>query len=312
MRVAAWAPKKGKGPTLRVKVTAKTKGSCSITFADTNKHIARLQITVAPAPTATVFGYTGAAQTFKVPSGAMSLTIKAAGGQGGYAEGGGGSGGGLGGSVTATIPVTPGESLAIYVGGLGLNPYLYEGNAGGFNGGGSGGCGCGRSFGAAGSGGGASDVRRGGGTLSNRVVVAGGGGGGGYEGVVGGAGGGLTGGAGTGNTGYGGGGGTQVLGAPGAPSHSAPVAKAGTGSLGLGGNGGGYDTTTVCSTMVAAAVAAATTAAVAAAPGAIPRAEHLAVAAADRDLRKQPRRRSPLAPGHKPATASSRSLGKCR
>jgi len=84
---------------------------------------------------------------------------------------------GAGGSVKATIPVTPGEKLAIFVGGYGAT-------AGGFNGGGTGGS-TGGSGGNGGGGGGASDVRQGGDRLANRVVVAGGGGG-----SIGGAGGG--------------------------------------------------------------------------------------------------------------------------
>src|SRR5208283_3929205 len=83
-----------------------------------------------------------AAQNYIVPFGVTQATIVAAGAQGANTDGG---------SVTATIPVTPGESLAVYVGGANV------GAVGGFNGGGSsGGGGCN------GGGGGASDVRQGG------------------------------------------------------------------------------------------------------------------------------------------------------
>lgn len=114
----------------------------------------------------------------------------------------GGGAGGLGGYAIATITVTPGETLTLYVGGAGglggtANPGFN--NTGGPFGGGGGST----SSGDGGGGGGASDVRQGGTDISDRVVVAGGGGGGGHEehsGVItpyaGGAGGGTTGGSG--------------------------------------------------------------------------------------------------------------------
>jgi hypothetical protein len=116
-----------------------------------------------------------AAQSFAVPFGVTQATIVAAGGQGAGP-------GAEGGSVTATIPVTPGESLAVYVGGAAVA------GTGGFNGGGnSGGAGCNS------GGGGASDIRQGGSLIANRVVVSGGGGGSGcdngYGGGIGGVGG---------------------------------------------------------------------------------------------------------------------------
>ncbi|MBV8066636.1 MAG: hypothetical protein JO113_01565, partial [Candidatus Eremiobacteraeota bacterium] len=108
------------------------------------------------------FKYTGAKQKFKVPAGVAHVTIDALGAAGG---GGGASTapGGNGGLVKATIAVTPGETLGVFVGGAN----------GGFNGGGPG------SPSGTEGGGGASDVRQGGDTLTNRVVIAGGGGGGG-------------------------------------------------------------------------------------------------------------------------------------
>ena len=246
-RIAAWAPKSGKGPKFHVKVKATAAGSCAITFADLDKHTASVTIAVKPAPTATVFAYSGGAQSFTVPSGITRVTITAAGAQGGYSDGGGGLGGGLGGSVTATIPVTPGQVLTVFVGGIGNNPYDGYGNGGGFNGGGSGGCGCG-AYGFGGSGGGASDVRQGGSALSNRVVVAGGGGGGAFEDTPGGAGGGVAGGAGSGTPGYGGGGGTATAGGAAGAAGSYPTCiVGGAGSAGLGGGGGGSSQTENCS-----------------------------------------------------------------
>jgi hypothetical protein len=129
-----------------------------------------------------VFKYTGRPQSFKVPAGVTHLTITAYGANGapgmvypsGFA-----SAGGSGRMVTATIPVTPGEELGIFVGG--------SGQRGGFNGGGQVvGSNCSKNCAAfggdAGVGGGASDVRQGGDTLTDRVLVAAGGGGGGNDG----------------------------------------------------------------------------------------------------------------------------------
>jgi len=177
------------------------------------------------------FNFTGAAQTFVVPARVNLLTVTAFGAQGNRRDSGNGlpvptRPGGLGGMVTATLAVTPGEILVITVGGGGQDT-----NVGGLNGGGS--------AGAAGSGGGASDVRRGG-TLADRVVVAGGGGGGGFRGPFpsgadGGLGGGTTGGPGQ-PTGAGGQGGSQVTGgAGGTPTTTGHSGTAGT--LGMGGTG---------------------------------------------------------------------------
>ncbi|MFY9665117.1 MAG: hypothetical protein WAK19_11765 [Candidatus Cybelea sp.] len=123
------------------------------------------------------FHYTGAQQTFTVPSGVTQITVTA--------DGASGAGstfrhmkGGKGGLVKATIPVTSGETLAIFVGGDGGKSSA-SGGPGGFNGGGNGGV--------TGSGNG------------------GGGGGGGYYG----GGGGSAGSLGTSGTGGGGGGGAS-------------------------------------------------------------------------------------------------------
>ncbi|MFY9718670.1 MAG: hypothetical protein WAK16_03415 [Candidatus Cybelea sp.] len=144
------------------------------------------------------FSYTGAQQNFIVPERVKRLKVAASGAHGGL-------GGGL---VKATIPVTPGESLAIFVGG----------DNDGFNGG-------------------ASDVRQGGTAFANRVLVAGAGGGDGGEGTcyqgemggAGGAGGDLV--AERGGGVGGGSGGTQTSGGQGG-------GNGGSGSLGVGGHGG--------------------------------------------------------------------------
>jgi hypothetical protein len=193
------------------------------------------------------FKYKGKRQSFTVPPGINNLTVTVYGATG--ANGGRSSHtfpGGRGGKVGAIIPVTPGEVLAIYVGG-----------SNGWNGGGSGQ----GTSGPAASGGGASDVRQSGNRLRDRVIIAGGGGGaGGNEGYgnvtggAGGVGGGKLGGSGQnggmGSTGAfggsGGSGGTQSAGGSGGGggggSASGCYGKPGAnGALGVGGAPG-----TVC------------------------------------------------------------------
>ncbi|MGC2406420.1 MAG: hypothetical protein WA431_08430 [Candidatus Cybelea sp.] len=71
------------------------------------------------------FSYTGQRQTFTVPADVNWLTVVALGARGA------GTDGANGGRVFAVIPVTPGERLAVFVGGEG------SGMSGGFNGGGN-------------------------------------------------------------------------------------------------------------------------------------------------------------------------------
>jgi hypothetical protein len=207
------------------------------------------------------FTYTGAEQTFTVPAGTSSVSITAIGAAGGAGQDSTSSGGagGQGRSATGTASVSPGETLYVEVGGVGLAGSI--GGNGGFNGGADG-----SSYHSirGGGGGGASDVRTISGTLGSRLVVAGGGGGGGgsSQGCTGNGGaggnagaagsaaatvtgcGGITGGGGGGaGTGVGGG----TAGAPGTGGCCGTAASAGTsGSGGAGGNivggggGGGY------------------------------------------------------------------------
>jgi hypothetical protein len=143
------------------------------------------------AQTTVSFPYTGAMQIFVVPACVTSISVDVSGGAGG-GEAALGAPGAYGGSVQADLPVTPGTTLYIFVGGKGDS----LGNPG-FNGGGAGANG---SVGApGGGGGGGSDIRVGGTTLNDRVIVAGGGGGSCENGgaSVGGAGGGLIGGTAT-------------------------------------------------------------------------------------------------------------------
>ena len=212
------------------------------------------------------FSYTGAEQTFVVPTGTTSITIDGYGGMGGHGASDRNGRGGLGGRVQTTISVTAGTTLYIYVGGKGgnttsspgsnykedYNPYSAGDGQGGFNGGTQGG------QTNTGAGGGATDIRFGGNELSDRIYVAGGGGGGANQrresqpGGDGGHGGGTTGGAGSqggaGGTnqsnsdltrgpnatggGVGGGGGTQSAGGAGGSVSGA------NGALGVGGQGG--------------------------------------------------------------------------
>jgi hypothetical protein len=181
------------------------------------------------------FSYTGAAQTFTVPNGVTQITGHVVGASGHLIGGPGPAG--VGEDVTATLPVTSGETLTVYVGGS----VPTNSGAGGFNGGGSGCPGCG--------GGGASDIREGGMEVSNRIIVAAGGGGvaftGGFHGGNAGF---TTGSAGEdafGFPGSGGGGGTQSAGGSGGTISGGQDGS--PGALGSGGNspfagggGGGY------------------------------------------------------------------------
>ena len=140
--------------------------------------------------TGSTFSYTGQEQTYTVPAGVTSVTITALGAAGGSGtdifSGKYSGAGGDGASVTATVPVSPGQVLYVEVGGQGGSPSIPPTTQAAcavdppaFNGGGTDGEGnCG------GGGGGASDVRTCAMTAcpnvtpDTRLVVAGGGGGG--------------------------------------------------------------------------------------------------------------------------------------
>lgn len=183
----------------------------------------------------TTFSYTGAVQTYTVPACVTSITIDAYGAQGGNDIS---STGGLGGRVQATIAVTPGEVLQIFVGQAGVSqqgshPGVFNGGGGVFSY---------SSGGTSGTGGGGTDIRRSPYGVADRLVVAGGGGGGGYQSGNGGHGGGLNGVAGTPFPSWpssGGQGGTQSAGgSQGVACCSCPTYTT-PGTLGLGGNGAG-------------------------------------------------------------------------
>ena len=193
------------------------------------------------------FNFTGSVQTYAVPPSVTTINVTVLGAKGGT---GPSAMGGLGGSVQATIPVTPGEILNIYVGQVGINnvlssPPVYNGGGGVYSY---------SSGGTAGTGGGASDIRRTPYANNDRLVVAGGGGGGGYSNTIGGHGGGLIGQDGVTISNWpnaNGKGGTQSVGGAGGiaccscPSYttSGTFAQGGNGSgdgAGGGGGGGGY------------------------------------------------------------------------
>ena len=211
-----------------------------------------------PSGTTTNFSTQGSA-SYVVPSGISSITVKMWGGGGGGGAGGdsttGGAGGGAG-YVTASLSVTAGETLTVYVGGGGTGgTYSTSGGGGG--------------------GGGYSSLYR---SATPLAIAAGGGGGGGgrtgtdvtQTGGAGGAGGGTTGvtgsaGGGTGSTTGGAGGTSSAGGAGGTVSSSGNNGSAGSsltggagadgrtnngtdgsgaaGGLASGGNGGGVTST---------------------------------------------------------------------
>ena len=189
-------------------------------FALTTAGAVTLSLSDAQAATPTaIFPFTGAPQTWTVPSGVSTVHVTAYGAQGG------GDYGGFGAAVVADLPVTAGQQLIVRVGGRGSRA------TGGFNGGG------GSSFAGAGlgqgqGGGGASDISLG----DVRLVVAGGGGGsaGGPDFGMGGSAGGATGEDGVDGSGIhrGGSGGTA------AQAGSGGGAYAGAGAGAVGGNGG--------------------------------------------------------------------------
>ena len=85
---------------------------CLIVFISVPRLFSQCQLT-------TTFSYTGSIQTFVVPIGADSITVMAwgGGGSGGGSDSYGGAAGGGGAYITSTIPVTPGQTLSVIVGG---------------------------------------------------------------------------------------------------------------------------------------------------------------------------------------------------
>ena len=193
---------------------------------------------------------TSGAYTYTVALGVTSVAVDMAGAQGGSTYSSGALGG-KGGRVQATLAVSGGQILYVYVGGTGINGTGSGSHTGGYNGGGIG-------WGYGGSGGGMSDIRKVSGTFlaANELLVAAGGGGGGLNygnsGEVGGYGGGTTGSAGYEGspagptTVYGGAPGTPTAGGAGGTYCGAPAGSAGQGGNAAGGTnyagggGGGF------------------------------------------------------------------------
>lgn len=190
-------------------------------------------------PGSQTFSYTGSNQTFTVPSGCTSITIKAWGAGGGGASQGGAypyvTTGGGGGYASGVLAVSPGQQLTVIVGqgGGGVGNFGFTPFGGGTAAGG---------IFYSGGGGGRSAVRLSGGT---EVITAGAGGGGGYGNysMVAAVGGGSTGGQAMASLSLDGAGGTQSAGGAGG------VASSGNGTAGSqfqggggpgGGGGGGY------------------------------------------------------------------------
>eukprot|EP01032_Pedospumella_encystans_P010304 gene10304-12056_t len=109
---------------------------------------------------AVIYNYNGGYYTYTVPERVTRLWVELHGAWGNCWQI---ACGGLGGMIRATLPVTPGETLRFYIGGM-------DSNGPGFNGAGVG------SYGYI-SGGGGTDVRRAPYGLEHRLLVAGGGGG---------------------------------------------------------------------------------------------------------------------------------------
>ncbi|WP_213013463.1 glycine rich domain-containing protein [Paractinoplanes toevensis] len=120
-------------------------------------------------PGSRVFATPGGPYSYQVPPGVTTVYVHVVGGSGGN----GPKPGGRGAVVDGPLPVTPGSTLHVFVGGNGPGPSTDRALAGGFNGGG-------RANGElAAGGGGASDIRADATDLGSRIVVAAGGGGGG-------------------------------------------------------------------------------------------------------------------------------------
>src|SRR5690348_146880 len=90
------------------------------------------------------YAYTGSEQTLSIPAGVTSVHVDATGGTGGAGNAQGtfsNGAGGPGGSVSGEVPVTPGSTLYVEVGGAGGGGTQNGPGAGGWNGGADGGTG---------------------------------------------------------------------------------------------------------------------------------------------------------------------------
>ena len=185
----------------------------------------------------TTFSYTGSVQNWTVPNGNTTITVTAYGGSGGDGVNGtivNGATGGNGAAVTATISVTAGDTLYLYVGGSGANASIRTGGSGGWGGGSSissGGNGGTASSGYGAGGGGGGTLISTSSSLSDALIIAGGGGGGAGGANV----------AGSAGSGGSGGGNSSSSGISNGQSGSDGVFK----GLGVEGAGGGAGTSSV-------------------------------------------------------------------
>jgi len=168
---------------MRLKIKSKLRMFCGIMAAaplvacgaHVNPGVVTNPNALPPLTSSRTFHFTHSAQKFKVPQGVTELTITAYGAQGGGPKKSKqGPPGALGAAVTATLSVTGGKLLFVYVGGPGIKGGVH-GGGGGFNGGGG-------AFSGAFGGGGSSDVRTSSDKLTDRLIVAAGGGGTGESG----------------------------------------------------------------------------------------------------------------------------------
>ena len=223
--------------------------SAAISFPTNSQVVNRLIDFYYRLPVTISLAYTGSPQQYVVPAQKTALTVEACGGMGGDIDTTSNFGG-LGGYMKAVVPVTPGQTLYIYVGQMGASGQASPRTVGAYNGGAK----CNYA-----NGGGGTDVRTadggaaGSAALNSRVLVVGGGGGGrgtGWSSNYGGAGGGLVGQAGTAqNNELNGQGGSQTAGGA-VASYNTACVNAGTGSGALWqggacetncfGGGGGY------------------------------------------------------------------------
>jgi hypothetical protein len=192
---------------------AVTKGAVTPVFSSNNAVVAfdgnpkTLTASTTPATAAVVIRYDGPGQNlvvsnqatlpfsgnvtnWTVPAGVTSLRVTLTGAKGGRGANDGigtGGGGGNAGRVTGTLPVTPGETLTLYLGGAGADGVNASGTGGGaggsaaggtFGGGRGGHAGSSGSSGGGGGGGAAAVLMRG----TTVLAVAGGAGGGGGAG----------------------------------------------------------------------------------------------------------------------------------
>lgn len=191
-----------------------------------------------------VYEYTGAVQTWTVPSGVDTIYVKMWGAAGGGGPDNGNNWGGGGGYTEAVIPVNAGQTIEIYVGGGGIAADKFTGGAGGWPNGGNGGSGNRieapplDTVGGAGGGGGRSEIR-----IAGVSYAIAGGGGGGAANRYGGCGGGLnaeyT--AATNNFNIHGFGGTQTSGGAPASNTICPHPVSGTAGASLQGGTGATD-----------------------------------------------------------------------